>query len=106
MDKVAIALKSYIPFDLYTSDTIRILESARIISDRTRIPVNSITGMEERNWGIYSGKPWKAVKEILDKFSLVERYNFVPENGESWKQCEGRLINSLKKILLASKKTS
>ena len=54
--------------------------------------------MEERNWGIFTGKPWEEVKKILDPMTLDERYNYTPRDGESWKVFESRLKKTIRKI--------
>ncbi len=55
--------------------------------------------MQERNWGVFTGKPWGEVKKILDPMSIEERYDYTPPQGESWRVFEGRLIKAVKKIL-------
>jgi broad specificity phosphatase PhoE len=101
MAKTAIRLKEYLPFKLYSSVKRRAVESAKIISDKLGTSINFIEGMEERNWGIYSGKPWEEVKKVLDPMSLDERYDFIPTNGESWRQFEARLIYALNIVISA-----
>jgi len=83
---------------LYASNEFRALQSAEIISKICNIPVIPLTGMEERNWGDYSGKPWSQIKTILDPLSIDQRYEFVPPKGESWKDFEHRLIKNVKQI--------
>ena len=104
IEKTALVLKEYLPFNLYSSIKRRAVESAKIISEINNVPVNFIEGMEERNWGVYSGKPWDDVSKILDPLSLEERFNFVPKNGESWKAFEIRLIKALKRVLTTQDK--
>ena len=92
-------LKILSPSKIYSSKEKRAIESAKILSESLNIPYESIDGMEERNWGIYTGKPWADVKVVLDKLTLEERYNYIPENGESWKTFETRLVNTIKTIV-------
>lgn len=92
-------LISLSPSKIYSSKERRAIESANILSESLNVPFELINGMEERNWGIFTGKPWDEVKKILDPMTLDERYNYVPPNGESWKTFETRLISAIKKIV-------
>jgi broad specificity phosphatase PhoE len=84
---------------IYFSKEKRAQESAQIIADITQIAATSIEGMQERNWGQLSGKPWNEIREILDPMSLEERYHYVPPQGESWQSFEERLIKAITTIL-------
>lgn len=92
-------LSTLSPSKIYSSKERRALESAKIISDIVKIPAEEIDGIQERKWGVFTGKPWGEVKKVLDPMSLDERYNYVPQDGESWKTFETRLIEAIKKIL-------
>ena len=92
-------LISLSPSKIYSSKERRAIESANILSESLKVPFELINGMEERNWGIFTGKPWDEVKKILDPMTLDERYNYVPPNGESWKTFATRLISAIKKIV-------
>jgi len=91
-------LSSFLPSLVFSSKEKRALESAKIISDTLNIPVEEIAGMQERNWGIFTGKSWKEVEKVLGSMTLEERYNYLPQGGESWKIFETRLVNVIKKI--------
>jgi broad specificity phosphatase PhoE len=54
--------------------------------------------MGERNWGVFTGKPWSEVEKILQPMTLEERYQYIPQGGESWKIFEKRLIKTIQKI--------
>lgn len=96
--KTAAKLKAQRITKIYCSNEIRAMESAKIISEICEVPMETISGFEERNWGDYSGKPWSEVKLILDPMNLDERYLYIPPNGESWKDFETRLNETLTKI--------
>lgn len=83
---------------IYSSKEKRALESAKILSKILKVPAEPIDGMQERNWGMFTDKPWANVKVILDPMSLEERYTYVPPRGESWKKFEARLIGTIKKV--------
>ncbi len=93
-------LTSYSPEKIYSSKEPRALESAQILSNCLTILLEEIEGIEERNWGIFTGKPWEEVKKVLDPMTLDERYTYVPQGGESWKTFEARLINAITKIVI------
>lgn len=99
MEMTAIRLKRLSPSKIYSSKEKRALESARILSDFLHIPVKEIDGIQERNWGVFTGKPWEEVKRILDPMTLNERYHYVPQGGESWETFEHRLIEAMTKIV-------
>ncbi|OGM13034.1 hypothetical protein A3A76_01910 [Candidatus Woesebacteria bacterium RIFCSPLOWO2_01_FULL_39_23] len=55
--------------------------------------------MQERNWGDFSEKTWPEIQKVLDKMTLNDRYNFLPPNGESWKEFDTRLKTKLNNLL-------
>jgi broad specificity phosphatase PhoE len=91
-------LKEYAPIKVYASKEIRAAESAKIISGTLNIPIKKVNGLEERNWGALTGRPWGDIKKILDPMSLTQRYEYVPEDGESWKTFEERLVKTIRTI--------
>jgi broad specificity phosphatase PhoE len=98
MKFVARAIQKYSPSVVYNSKEKRAVESAEIVSDLLNIPVEIKNGLEERNWGNYSGKSWKNVEKVLAPMNLEQRYTFIPPNGESWNEAEKRSIQVLKEI--------
>ena len=103
--KTASKVKLLFPYKIYSSKERRAIESAQILSDELGIPVEKINGMQERNWGEFTGKSWSEVKAVLDPLSLDERYKYVPPKGESWRVFESRLIAAIKKIVKYDKET-
>ena len=97
--KTAKQLESFSPFIVYSSQEKRALESTAIIAQHFGLQVKEIEGMQERDWGEFSGKSWDEVGAILDKMSLEERYTYSPLGGESWQAFEGRLVFSIEKLL-------
>ncbi len=94
----SIKLQSFSPSKIFSSKEQRALESAKILSDKLDIPIEGLTGLQERNWGIFTGKLWGEVKKVLDPMTLEERYNYVPQGGESWKAFETRLVTAITKV--------
>jgi len=91
----------YQPNLLFTSTESRAIESGQIISDKLKMDVKQIGGLEERDWGEFAGKPWSEIKPILESMDLEKRYTYIPPEGESWKQSEDRLVKSVKKLINA-----
>jgi broad specificity phosphatase PhoE len=92
-------LEKYSPQVVYSSKEKRALHSAEIIARYFGLPIVEVEGMQERNWGEYSGKTWEEIGPVLEKMTLEERYNFVPTEGESWEAFEQRLTATIKNIL-------
>lgn len=96
--KLVPALKANGIEKIYYSPEIRAKETAEIVSGELKIATEAIFNLRERDWGEWQGKSWAELKTVLDTMILEERYNFVPPGGESWKQLEERLKQSLTKI--------
>ncbi len=96
-------LKELSPAKIYSSTEKRAVESARILARRLGIPMEKIDGIQERNFGIFTGESWGDVKNILAPMTLEERYEYVPKDGESWRAFETRLIAAIKKIVEENK---
>lgn len=84
---------------LYTSPTVRTQQTADIIGRELRIDSIVIKSLRERNWGDWSNRKWVDIQSELDKMDLEDRYNFVPPNGESWKEMDVRIKSALDKLL-------
>lgn len=96
-------LKELSPSKIYSSTEKRAVESAQILAQKLGIPMEEIEGMQERNFGIYSGKSWSEVKKILAPMTMDEKYDYAPAEGESWRAFETRLISAVKKIVKENK---
>ena len=72
MEKVALRIKAMSPQVIYSSTEKRAQESAKILSQELNIPMEIIEGMQERNWGDFSGKTWPEVKAVLDPMTLEQ----------------------------------
>ena len=97
--KTAEELRKYSPNAIYSSKETRAIQSAEIISKICGVELTKVDGLEERNWGDFSGKTWPEIQAVLDKLTLEERYNYLPPNGESWKSFDERLKSKLDEIL-------
>lgn len=99
IQRTAQKLKEFGPLKIYSSKEARAVQSAQTLSDVLNIPFETIDGMQERNWGVFSGTSWTEVQKILDPMSLEERYTYTPPEGESWEQFEARLLAALNTII-------
>lgn len=106
VESTAIRLKELSPVRIYSSKEKRAIETAEILSQSLSVPMEKVDGMQERNWGIFTGKPWEEVEKVLSPMTLQVRYDYVPEDGESWKSFETRLINAIKRIIEENKGNS
>ena len=97
--KTAKKIKEYNPDIIYSSKEKRALQSASIIAEACDLEVCEIDGLQERDWGKFSGKTWPEIQAVLDKMTLEERFNYVPSGGESWKQFDSRLKSRLDEII-------
>src|SRR3972149_1875223 len=70
MKKTAVELEKYKPEIVFSSEEKRSVKSAEIIASILQISHEILNGLEERNWGKLSGKPWSEIKLILDPMSL------------------------------------
>ena len=103
MKNTAEKLKSFSPDKIYSSQEVRAKGSAEIIAKEIGIGVEIIDGIQERNWGDFSGRKWEEVQKILEPMALEERYLYLPPNGESWKDFEARLIQTINNLLAKNK---
>jgi len=88
---------------IFCSDLKQSFQTAQIISKHLKIPMETFEDLGERRWGVLSNTTWSKVQEILSNFSLEERYEFMPEEGESWKMMEKRVLSviyDIKKLKL------
>lgn len=101
IEKTSKELQKYEPTAIYCSKEKRAIQSAKIISEKLRIPLFEVDGLEERNWGDYAELSFQEIKQKagMDGMSFEERYTFHPPNGESWKETEERLLKTLNEIL-------
>lgn len=85
---------------VFTSPEIRTFETAQIITEGLNLDIpKTLENLRERSWGDWEGKDWNDVQKLLDNMSLIERYKFIPPNGESWEEMEQRLQLCLTQIL-------
>jgi broad specificity phosphatase PhoE len=84
--------------DVYTSPQGRSHQTAEMLAAAFNLPVKVKEGLRERNWGEWGELQWADVSKRLEELTIMERYTFVPKDGESWEQMEMRLIETLEEI--------
>lgn len=93
---------TYEPDVVLSSKEVRAIESGEIISKICGVDLKMVEGMQERNWGDFSGRSWPKIQSVLQEMTLEERFNYHPPNGESWKEFDERLVSRLDEILQAN----
>jgi broad specificity phosphatase PhoE len=106
VESTALRLKEFSPVRIYSSKEKRAIETAEILAQSISAPLEEVDGMQERNWGVFTDKSWEEVEKVLSTMTLQERYEYVPEEGESWKTFETRLINAINRIIEGNKGSS
>lgn len=76
----------------------RALLTAEALAFALNVPSIEQVGLEERSFGDWDEWDWTQIADELNKLATEERYTFVPPNGESWQQMEGRLRVALQEI--------
>ncbi len=86
---------------IYSSSSLRAIQSARILSKEYDIDYTEIDGLYERKAGIWGGLTFKQIEEqypeMLEKYHQ-DPYSFCPDGGESTKDVRERIeviINNL-----------
>ena len=71
---------------IYTSDLLRAHDTARAIAGTTGAPLQTVTGLRERCFGVFQGKTFKEIEAELPEQARLWRLrdpSFAPEGGES-----------------------
>ena len=91
-------IKKIDPDIIYTSDLKRAIDTANIINKYIDKSIIEISGVRERDWGIFQGASWQKVKKFFPtqyKYYRNDSKNYVIPNGESYNQVTKRTLNSL-----------
>ena len=84
---------------IYSSPLKRASETAEIINKILKKEIVFDDALKERGWGDWEGRDAAVEFLRLEKMDIRTRFNFMPPNGESWKEFEIRLIKSVEKIV-------
>jgi broad specificity phosphatase PhoE len=82
---------------IYTSDLVRVKETADIINQRYDLPLIVTSDLRPWNLGVYQGK---VTADILPELNDMVRFeDKVPKDGESFKQFRLRFLSKIQKII-------
>ena len=84
---VGLRLRDYELGSIYASPLRRAWATASIISEVTGTSVQAVTGLKERHWGIYEGKPKAERPDSLN-----------PGTAEAWEAFCSRVMTALRSI--------
>lgn len=95
---VAERLATLRPSVLYSSDILRAHETATIISEQLRLPIQFCEGLREWHVGTWAGKP------VADYTAHLEAVNahpvtYTPSGGESQMQTQNRMVAQMQTFL-------
>jgi broad specificity phosphatase PhoE len=76
----------------------RAIRTAEIATEGLGLQIHTMQEFHERDWGVFSGRPWAEIKARLDSMNILERYSFKPEGGESWAEMDQRLLRGIRQI--------
>lgn len=77
---------------IYASPLIRVQNTAEIIS-QGRIPIITITNLQERNFGVFEGEKWSVTREKMRKCEYFEDGDSVDEFVERCHLAFDRILN-------------
>lgn len=82
---------------IFASDIKRTRQTAQIVADKINKKVNLDERLRDTNWGILQGK---SKKEAWEYFShdMKKRFKETVPNGESWDDCQRRMVDAFKDI--------
>jgi len=81
---------------IFSSDVPRACQTAEIVAKELGLKVNLDPRLRDINMGIYGGRP---MEELFRDFpNPMERFYKRPKNGESWSDCQKRMIDFIEDI--------
>ena len=101
-EATARALKSESLTAIYSSDLARAMETAKAVSNLTRVPVNGTSAFRERSVGVMEGLTFEdAVQQHPEQYAALLRRDFehVLTGGESYRQLLDRAREKLDEII-------
>src|SRR5438874_13000671 len=101
-EATARALKSESLTAIYSSDLARAMETAKAVSNLTRVPVNGTSAFRERSVGVMEGLTFEdAAQQHPEQYAALLRRDFehVLTGGERYRQLLDRAREKLDKII-------
>ena len=94
-EKLADELTKHKPDGIVSSDLCRAYDTAKIISDKTKIPIEDVSkAFRPWNLGIYAGELSKKAIPIIAAYATDKPGMKIPD-GESFENFEARFLNGL-----------
>ena len=84
---------------VYSSTYQRAVQTAQPTAGEFGLQVLQRADLCERHWGGLAGLTWPELSSRLDEMTTEDRYNFLPEGGESWAQMEARSFKVVDEIM-------
>jgi broad specificity phosphatase PhoE len=85
---------------IYASDILRIKQTIEIVAEKIGFDLDKVIydeRMRDINWGVFGGQKeadgWKYYNN-----DYMKRYEVAPPGGESWKECQERMVSALNSI--------
>jgi probable phosphoglycerate mutase len=101
-EATALALKSESLTAIYSSDLARAMETARPLSNLTRLPIHGANAFRERSVGVMEGLTFEdAAQQHPDQYAALLRRDFehVLTGGESYRQLLDRARQKLDEVI-------
>ena len=85
---------------IYSSDILRTRQTSEIVAKAINFDSEKIVydqRLRDINWGIFGGKTEKEGWEFYNN-NYLKRFEIAPPEGESWNECQKRMVEALKSI--------
>ncbi len=93
---------------ILTSDLARSLQTARVLSEATKVPVETTPRLRERGFGIHEGKPYDLIRTTMDREAVDngrDPFEHRLLDGESLKDVWERITPVFEDLQADSRKT-
>ena len=86
---------------IYSSDLSRAVKTAEILAEKFNLPVIQERGFRETNFGDWEGRPLSelAIGDDSFKYFFTKPDKVHPKNGETFLQCQARVMTALEEIV-------
>ena len=102
--RVALALATESIEAIYSSDLLRAWDTAISIGDAVNTPVQTVTALRERGFGMFEGKTFQQINELWPEEAKRWRQRdpaYAPDGGESLLAFRDRVIAEVNRLAVA-----
>lgn len=99
-------MAAYVPFNhidaVYASDLQRASDTAKILAAKFNLPVTTMPGLRETNFGDWEGRVISGLlEELPEDFGnfFIKPDKVKPPNGETFLECQARVENAMDEII-------